>query len=73
MGGVVRSVGGGVAQRRVRVTSSPAGRSATASDTGSHGRRNGTRVHAGMSATAAPAIRAYGARAASGSGGCRSR
>ena len=49
---------GVVAQRRVRVTTSPAGRRASASDTGSHGRRNGRRVQAGIKATAAPAIRA---------------
>src|SRR6056297_2895136 len=54
-------VGGGAvaAQRRVRVTISPAGRSAIVSDTGSHGKRSGSRVQPGISATAAPAIRPY--------------
>ncbi len=40
----------------VRVISPPAGRRAMVSDTGSHGRRNGILVHAGINATAAPAI-----------------
>ncbi len=54
----------------VRVISSPAGRRATVSDTGSHGRRNGILVHVGISATAAPAISPYAGLAANGSGGC---
>ena len=46
---------------------------ATVSDTGSHGRRSGIRVHAGISATAAPAISAVRrVGPATGSGGCRS-
>jgi hypothetical protein len=45
-----------MAQRMVRVTTSPAGRRATVSETGSHGRRSGRRVQAGISETAAAAI-----------------
>ena len=48
---------GVIAQRSVRVMSSPAGRSATVSVTGSHGSRSGQRVQRGSSATAAATTR----------------
>src|SRR6185312_16367487 len=64
---------GAIAQRSVRTTAAPAGRTTAASVTGSHGSHSGRRAQRGSVATAAPASTAYGGRTSAGSGGRTSR